>query len=183
MRRTRPRKSKKKCTFRNSGTPERRTGLLCAEQNVGNLKTGLSGILGLLCAEQNVGNLTKNTLLGFLGLLCAEQHVGNLNDVRSRFLGLLCAEQDVGNLNKFIFRNSGTHKTSKSQHTCTFKNSGTPARPPDPPKGAPRPWLQWLVSFRLTESLAHRRSPTHPPPSPRPLPPNPPDTCQYNISQ
>ena len=32
-------------------------GLLCAEQNVGNVKNALSIILGLLRAEQNVGNL------------------------------------------------------------------------------------------------------------------------------
>ena len=35
-------------------------------------KHGLSGILGLLCAEQNVGNL-KNELSGILGLLCADR--------------------------------------------------------------------------------------------------------------
>ena len=58
-------------------------------------------------------------------------------------------------------------------------------RPLEPPKGAPRPWLQWLVSFRLTESLAHRGSPTHTPPSPRPLTPSPPtlvNTTSFNRS-
>ena len=75
---------------------------------------------------------------------------------------------------KCIFRNSGTHKTSEILNKCTFKTSRTPVRPPDPPKSAPRPRLQWLVSFRLTESLTHRGSPAHTPPSPRPLTPNPP---------
>ena len=87
-------------------------GLMCAEQNVGNIKkmnfqklldffaqnktseistNGLSGIRGLLCVEPTVGNL-KNGCSGILGLLCAEQNVGNLKKHRlSGSLGLLCA--------------------------------------------------------------------------------------------
>ena len=39
----------------------RNMGLLCAEQNAGNLKHAFSRILGLLCAEQNVRNLKNCT--------------------------------------------------------------------------------------------------------------------------
>ena len=45
----------KKCTFRNSGTPVRRTRRRKSQQNA------LSGILGFLCAEQTVGNLKNCT--------------------------------------------------------------------------------------------------------------------------
>ena len=74
-------------------------GLLCAEQDVGNLKKNApSGIMELLCAEQNVGTL-KNALLGNLGLLCAEQNVENLKrHTHLGILGLLCANQHVGHL-------------------------------------------------------------------------------------
>ena len=43
----------KSCTFRNSGTPVRRTERRKSQKHT------LSGILGHLCAEQNVGNLKK----------------------------------------------------------------------------------------------------------------------------
>ena len=109
----------------------------------------LPGILGLLCAEQNVGNLKQHTLSGILGLLCAEQNVGNLQHVvfsncgtpmrrtkrqksenkctfrtygtpvrrttcwkyqkiLSCFFGLQLAEQNVINLKKITFRKKGT---------------------------------------------------------------------------
>ena len=42
-----------------------------------------SGIMGLLCAEQNVGNLI-NVISRILGLLCAEQDVGNLNNKQTK---------------------------------------------------------------------------------------------------
>ena len=90
--------------------------------------TALSDFLKLLCAEQDVGNLKKCTVRnsethvrrttrrnsqkhafsGILGLPCAEQDVGNLQNGLSGILELLCAEQDVGNLKKWTFRNSGT---------------------------------------------------------------------------
>ena len=40
-------------------------GLLCAEQDVGNLKDALSEILELLCAEQNVGHLKQRKFDNF----------------------------------------------------------------------------------------------------------------------
>ena len=120
MRRTIRRKSKK-CTSRNYGTHVRRTTRRNSQ------KHAVSGILGLLCVEQDAGNLKKWTF-GILGLLCAEQDVGNLNKCTFRnsgtpvrrprrqkshkhavsgILGLLCAAQDVGNLKKWTFKNSG----------------------------------------------------------------------------
>ena len=64
-----------KCTFRNSGTPVRRTRRRksqkvhfqefwdsCAQNKTSEVSTNaLSGILGLLCAEQDVGSLKKCT--------------------------------------------------------------------------------------------------------------------------
>ena len=81
----------KKCTFRNCGTPGRRTRRrksqklhlqelwdFCAQNNTLEIsKTALSRIMGLLCAEQKLG-ISTNALSGILGLLCAEQDVGNL---------------------------------------------------------------------------------------------------------
>ena len=103
----------KKRTFRKFGTPVRRTRRRKSQKNA------LSRIMGLLCAEQDVGNL-KKTLSGILRLLCAEQGVGNLKNVLSGILGLLCAEQNVGNLKKWTFRTSGTParrtKRRKSQN-------------------------------------------------------------------
>ena len=43
-------------------------------------KNAVSEFLGLLCAEQNVGNI-KNALSCFVGLRLAEQNVGNLKNV------------------------------------------------------------------------------------------------------
>ena len=68
----------KKCTFRNSGTPVRRTKLQksqkmncqefwdsCAQNKTSEIsKNALSVIMGLLCAEQDVGNLKKNDTFG-----------------------------------------------------------------------------------------------------------------------
>ena len=61
------------CTFMNLGTPVRGTKRRQSQNNA------RLGILELLCAEQNVGNL-KNVLSRMLGLLCAEQNVGNLKN-------------------------------------------------------------------------------------------------------
>ena len=105
--------------------------LLCAEENVGNLKNALSGIQGLLCAEQDVENLKKCTFrnsgtpvrrtrrqksqkMHFREFWdsCARSKTSEISEnALSGILGLLCAEQDVGNFKK-----------------CTFKNSGTPVR-------------------------------------------------------
>ena len=43
--------------------------------------------MGLLCAEQEVGNLKLNVRLGILGLRCAEQNVGNLKTCTSKNYG------------------------------------------------------------------------------------------------
>ena len=102
----------------------------CAQNNTAEiLKNELSGILGLLCAEQDVGNLkictfrnsgtpvrrTRRRKSQELHLQefwdsCAQNKTSEIwKNILSRIIGLLCAEQNVGNLNKMIFRNSGTH--------------------------------------------------------------------------
>ena len=65
----------------------------CAQNKTSEISTNaLPGILGLLCAEQNVGNL-ENALSGILALMCAEQNVRHLKKGHSGVMGLLCAEQ------------------------------------------------------------------------------------------
>ena len=132
----------KQWTFRNFGTPVRRTRRRksqkndfqdfwdsCEQNRTSEIsKYALSRILGLLCAEQNVGNLKQctvrnsgtpvrrtkrrksqnNGLSIILGLLCAEQNVGQSTVALSEIRGLLCAEQNVGYLKKCIVINSGT---------------------------------------------------------------------------
>ena len=43
-----------------------------------------------------------------------------------------CAQSKRSEISTNAFRNSGTHKTSEISKKCTFKNSRTPVRPPDP---------------------------------------------------
>ena len=60
----------------------------CAQNRTSEItKTWLSGIMGLLCADQDVGNI-KNGLSGILGLLGAEQDVGNLKKCTSKSSGI-----------------------------------------------------------------------------------------------
>ena len=152
----------KKCTFRNSGTPVRRTRGRksqqmhlrefwdsCAQNKTSEISTmhfqefcnscaqnktseisnnGLSGILGLLCAEQDVGNLKnctfwnsgtpvrsterrKSQTLHFQEFRdsCSQNKTSEIsNTTLSGILRVLCAEQNVGNLKKWTFRNYGT---------------------------------------------------------------------------
>ena len=102
----------------------------CAQSKTSEIsKNTLSGILGLLCAEQDVENL-KNMYFQELWDSCAQDKTSEIatnptsgnygtpvrrtkrqksqKDALSRILGLLCAEQDVRNLKKCTFRNSGT---------------------------------------------------------------------------
>ena len=112
MRRTRSRKSQQKCTFRNSGTPVRRTGRRksqrmhfqefwhsCAQNKTSNIsKHALSVILGLLCAKQSVGNLNKCTFRNFRTPVRRTTRRKSKKNALSGILGLLCAEQEVSNL-------------------------------------------------------------------------------------
>ena len=85
-----------------------------------------------------------------------------------------CAQNKTSEISKNAFSgNLGLTRRRKSQRNALSRIPRLLCAPQGPPKGAPRPWLQWLVSFRLTESLAHRGSPTHTTPSPRSLTPNP----------
>ena len=93
-------------------------GLLCAEQDIRNLKKHVHELWDT-CAQNKTSEISKNALLGIMGLLGAEQHVGNLTILHfqefrdscaqnktsgistnelSRIMGLLCAEQNVGSL-------------------------------------------------------------------------------------
>ena len=113
---------KKTCTFRNSGTPVRRTKRQksknmhfqefrdsCAQNKTSAIsKTALSGILGFLCAEQNVGNLKKMHFQVFWDSCSQNKQSEISRTTLSGIMRLLCAEQGVGNLKKWIFRNSGT---------------------------------------------------------------------------
>ena len=64
-------------------------------------------MLGLLCAEQNFGNLKIDCQESWHS--CAQNKTSEIsNDGLSGILGHLCAEQNVGNLEKWTFRNSGT---------------------------------------------------------------------------
>ena len=79
-------------------------GLLCAEQDVGNLKTSTSGNYGTpvrrprrrksqkvdfqefwdSCAQNKTSEISKNALPGILGFLCAERNVRNLKECTFR---------------------------------------------------------------------------------------------------
>ena len=115
----------KKCTFRISGTPVRRTRRRksqkmdfqefcdsCAQNKTSEIsRNALSGGLGLLCAEQDVGNL-KELHFQELRDSCALYRTSEISKTAvSGTLGLLCAEQDDENLK-----------------TCTFQNYVTPVR-------------------------------------------------------
>ena len=126
MCRTRPRKSKKKCTFWISGTPvtraEPRTSQelhfpefwdSCAQNKTSEIsKNALSRILRLLCAEQDAENLKTCTFRNSGTPVRRTRRRKSQQNALSRIMGLLLAEQHVGNANK----------------TCMFKNSGTPVR-------------------------------------------------------
>ena len=97
----------------------------CAQNKTSEIpRAELSGILGLLCAEQNVGNLKKCTFRNsgtpvrrtdrrksqqksFQDLWdsCAQNKTSEVSKHGlSRILGLLCADQDVDNLEKMDFQ-------------------------------------------------------------------------------
>ena len=103
-----------KCTFRNSGTPVRRTRRRKPQTNA------LPGILGLLFAGQNVGNLKTRTFrnsgtpfrrtkrktfqdahfLNFGGSGSQNKNLRNRKHALSDFVGLWAAEHDVEQINK-----------------------------------------------------------------------------------
>ena len=97
-------------------------------------KHAISGILGLLCAEQNVGNLKKCTFrnsgtpvrrakrrksqeMDFQEFWdsCAQNKTSEISrNGLSGILGLLCAEQNVGNIKHWTFKNYGSpRRTSR----------------------------------------------------------------------
>ena len=81
-----------KCTFRNSGTPVRRTRRRrskqmhfqefwdsCAQIKTSDISKNDFQEFWDSCAQNKASEISKNELSGFLGLLCAEQDVGNPN--------------------------------------------------------------------------------------------------------
>ena len=121
-------------------------GLLCAEEDVGNLKNFQE--IWDSCAQNKTSEISKNGRSGIMGLLCQEHNVGNINNctlgnsgtpVRrtrrrqyqknalSGIMGFLRAEQNVRNLNKCTFRYSGTPvrrtRRRKYQTHTLFRNS------------------------------------------------------------
>ena len=94
----------KNCSFRNSGTPVRRTRRRKSQ------KLHFQEFCDS-CAQNKTSESSENELSGILRLLCAEQ--------------------DVGNLKTWTFRSSGTPVRStrrRKSQSCTFRNSGTPVR-------------------------------------------------------
>ena len=62
-------------------------GLLCAEDNVGNLKKVHFQVFWDSCAQNKTSEISKNAYSGILALLCAEQDVGNLKNCASKNSG------------------------------------------------------------------------------------------------
>ena len=115
----------KNCTFRNYGTPVRSTKRRKSQQ-MQFQKVGDS------CAQNQTSEISKHALSECMGLLCADQNIGHLKHALSEILGLRFAEQTVGNIKTCTFRNSGTParitKRRESQQKYTFRNSGTLVR-------------------------------------------------------
>ena len=83
---------KKKCTFRISGTVVRRTRRRKSQKKMHFLEFWDS------CAQNRTSDMSNIALSGTLELLCAEQDAENLKIALSGILGLLCAEHNVRNL-------------------------------------------------------------------------------------
>ena len=75
-----------KYTFRNSGTPVRRTRRRKSQQ------MHFQGFW-VSCAQNPASEISKNALLGILGILCAEQSVGNLKKTALLFEQASCPGQ------------------------------------------------------------------------------------------
>ena len=106
-------------------------GLLCAEQDVGNLKKWTFRNSGTPVRRTRRRKSQKMDVQEFWDS-CAQHKTSEISkNVLSQILGLLCAEQDVGNRKKLTFRNSGTpvsRTKRRKSRKMTFKNSGTPVR-------------------------------------------------------
>ena len=75
-------------------------GLLCVEQDVGNLKKMDFQEFRDSCAQNKRQKSKKKNFQGFWDS-CAQNKTSEISkNALSGILGLLCAEQDVGNLKK-----------------------------------------------------------------------------------
>ena len=108
-----------KCSFRNSGTPVRRTTRRKSQ------KMDFHELWDS-CAQNKTSEFSNNGLLGIMGLLCAEQNVGNIKHALSCFFGLRLAEQNVGNLKTcYLWICSEQSTCPSSQHsTCLASQQG-----------------------------------------------------------
>ena len=83
-------------------------GFLCAEQDVGNLNKCTFRNWGSPVRRTRRRKSQKNHFQEFWDS-CAQNKTSEIStNALSGIMGLLCAEQDVGNLKKCTFRNSGT---------------------------------------------------------------------------
>ena len=94
-------------------------GLLCAEQNVGNLKQ---------CTFRNSGTPVRKTKRRKSQKMhvqefwdsCALNNASEIStNALSEIMELLCAEQNVGDFKQCTFRNSGTLARSKQRRTSS----------------------------------------------------------------
>ena len=108
-------------------------GLLCAEQDVGNLKKCTSRNSGTPVRRATRQTSQTNVLSGIPGLLCAEPNVGNIQQMNLQESWDSCAQNKTSEIsNKWTFKNSGTpvrrRKRRKYQTKCRFRNYGTLVR-------------------------------------------------------
>ena len=136
----------KHCTFRNSGTPVRRTKRRnykklyieklwdsCAQNNTAEISTiGLSEIMGLLCAEQNIENLNNKDMFRNVGTPVRRTKRRKSQQMDVQKLWDSCAQNKTSEISTNVLSGilglllRGT-KRRKSQK-CTFRKSGPPVR-------------------------------------------------------
>ena len=97
-------------------------GLLCAEQHVGNPNKWTFRNSGSPVRRTRRRKYQKWTFRNSVTPVRRTKRRKSKTTGLSGILGLLCAEQEVGNPKTLTFRNSGTHKTSEISKKCTFKN-------------------------------------------------------------
>ena len=83
----------KHCTFKNSGTPVRRTRPRKSQ------KLHFPEFWDT-CAQNKTSEISKSALSGILGLLCAEQNVGSLKQLHSQELWDSCAQDKTSEISR-----------------------------------------------------------------------------------
>ena len=92
-------------------------GLLCAEQDVRNLKKMHVPKFWYSCAQNKTSESSRNGLSRIMGLLCAEQNVGNIKNMHVQELWDSCAQRKTSKYLKMHFQefwdSCAQNKTSK----------------------------------------------------------------------